>query len=76
MTSVPAPRAGVNADVLIVGAGPAGLAAAIELRRLGAGSVLVADREEMPARSRPLSRPALILRPLSWPVRWAPRASP
>jgi thioredoxin reductase len=35
----------VNADVLIVGAGPAGLAAAIELRRLGAGGVLVADRE-------------------------------
>ena len=35
----------MNADVLIVGAGPAGLAAAIELRRLGAGRVLVADRE-------------------------------
>jgi thioredoxin reductase len=35
----------VNADVLIVGAGPAGLAAAIELRRLGAGRVLVVDRE-------------------------------
>ncbi len=32
-------------DVLIVGAGPAGLAAAIELRRLGVGRVLVADRE-------------------------------
>jgi thioredoxin reductase len=36
----------VNTDVLIVGAGPAGLAAAVELRRLGAGSVLVADRDE------------------------------
>jgi thioredoxin reductase len=35
----------VNVDVLIAGAGPAGLAAAIELRRLGAGRVLVADRE-------------------------------
>ncbi len=35
----------MNADVLIVGAGPAGLAAAIELRRLGAGRVIVADRE-------------------------------
>ena len=35
----------MNADVLIVGAGPAGLAAAIELRRLGAGRILVADRE-------------------------------
>jgi thioredoxin reductase len=32
-------------DVLVVGAGPAGLAAAVELRRLGAGRVLVADRE-------------------------------
>jgi thioredoxin reductase len=38
----------VNVGVLIVGAGPAGLAAAVELRRLGAGSVLVADREETP----------------------------
>jgi thioredoxin reductase len=35
----------VNVDVLIAGAGPAGLAAAIELRRLGAGRVLVVDRE-------------------------------
>jgi thioredoxin reductase len=32
-------------DVLVVGAGPAGLSAAAELRRLGAGTVLVADRE-------------------------------
>ena len=31
--------------VVVVGAGPAGLSAAIELRRLGVGSVLVADRE-------------------------------
>jgi len=35
----------VNADVLIVGAGPAGLAAAAELRRLGVARVLVAERE-------------------------------
>jgi thioredoxin reductase len=33
-------------DALIVGAGPAGLAAAIELRRLGVDRVLVADREQ------------------------------
>jgi thioredoxin reductase len=38
----------VNVDVLIVGAGPAGLAAAIELRRLGAYNVLVVDREQEP----------------------------
>jgi thioredoxin reductase len=38
----------VNADVLIIGAGPAGLAAAIELRRLGADRVLVVDREQQP----------------------------
>lgn len=31
--------------VVVVGAGPAGLSAAIELRRLGVGPVLVADRE-------------------------------
>ena len=36
----------MNVDVLVVGAGPAGLAAAIELRGLGAGRVLVVDREE------------------------------
>jgi thioredoxin reductase len=35
----------VNVDALIVGAGPAGLAAAIELRRHGVERVLVADRE-------------------------------
>lgn len=33
-------------EVLIVGGGPAGLTAAAELRRLGAGSVLVAEREQ------------------------------
>ena len=38
----------MNVDVLIVGAGPAGLAAAVELRRLAAGQVLVADREQQP----------------------------
>jgi thioredoxin reductase len=35
----------VKASVLVVGAGPAGLSAAAELRRLGVGPVLVADRE-------------------------------
>jgi len=34
-----------NTDVLIVGAGPAGLAAALELKRLGVNNVLVAERE-------------------------------
>ena len=38
----------MNADVLIVGAGPAGLAAAAELRRLAVGQVLVVDREQQP----------------------------
>jgi thioredoxin reductase len=42
-------RAGVvRASVLVVGAGPAGLSAAAELRRLGVGSVLVVDREGAP----------------------------
>ena len=35
-------------DVLVVGAGPAGLTAAAELRRLGVPRVLVADREAAP----------------------------
>ncbi len=34
-----------HADVVVVGAGPAGLAAAIELRRLGVPRVLVLERE-------------------------------
>ena len=38
----------MNVDVLVVGAGPAGLSAALELRRLGVRSVLVADRETEP----------------------------
>jgi thioredoxin reductase len=38
----------VTGGVLVVGAGPAGLSSAIELRRLGAGPVLVADREPEP----------------------------
>jgi thioredoxin reductase len=38
----------MDVDVLVVGAGPAGLSAARELRRLGAASVLVADREPVP----------------------------
>ena len=34
-----------RADVAVIGAGPSGLAAATELRRLGLGSVVVIDRE-------------------------------
>jgi NADPH-dependent 2,4-dienoyl-CoA reductase/sulfur reductase-like enzyme len=37
-----------EADVLIVGAGPAGLSAAAELRRLGVARVLVLDRDTAP----------------------------
>ena len=44
----PPDRAGLRrrGDVLIVGAGPAGLAAAVELRRLGAGHVVVVERDD------------------------------
>ncbi len=34
-----------NVDVLIIGAGPAGLAAALELKKLGVKDILVAERE-------------------------------
>ncbi len=37
-----------RSDVLIVGSGPAGLAAALELRRLGVARVTVVDREPEP----------------------------
>jgi thioredoxin reductase len=46
MTGGLSARASRASTVLIVGAGPAGLAAAVELRRLGAGTVLVADRDD------------------------------
>jgi thioredoxin reductase len=38
----------MNVDVLIAGAGPAGLAAGIELRRLGVSRILIVDREAEP----------------------------
>ena len=38
----------MTVDVLVVGAGPTGLTAAAELRRLGVRRVLVADREAAP----------------------------
>ncbi len=37
-----------RADVAVIGAGPAGLAAATALRRAGAGTVVVLDREAQP----------------------------
>lgn len=38
-------RGSASADVLIVGAGPAGIAAALELKKLGVNDILIAERE-------------------------------
>lgn len=38
----------INTEVLVVGAGPAGLSAATQLRKLGVKKVLVLDRESQP----------------------------
>ncbi len=38
----------MNADIVVIGGGPAGLAAAIGARRAGAGNVLVVEREKTP----------------------------
>lgn len=45
MRTAPPPSPVETVDVLVVGAGPAGLAAAAELRRLGVGRIVVVDRE-------------------------------
>jgi thioredoxin reductase len=44
-TPLSAKESEISTDVLIVGAGPAGLAAALELRKLGVKDVIVAERE-------------------------------
>jgi L-2-hydroxyglutarate oxidase LhgO len=38
-------RGSMQADVLIVGAGPAGIAAALELKKLGIDNIMIAERE-------------------------------
>jgi thioredoxin reductase len=54
-----------DVDVLVVGGGPAGLAAAIELRRFGVGRVLVVEREdEAGGTPRHASHPGFGLRDL------------
>jgi NADPH-dependent 2,4-dienoyl-CoA reductase/sulfur reductase-like enzyme len=45
-SSHPSKSAEVRADVLVIGAGPAGLAAATQLKRLGVSRVVVVDREQ------------------------------
>ena len=38
----------IHADIAVIGAGPAGLAAALEAKRLGAGKVLILERDREP----------------------------
>lgn len=59
-----------DCDVAIIGAGPAGLAAAAELRACGAGRVIVLDRAQVPGGgARHCSLPAYGLREFYRPLR-------
>ena len=43
---MPAPLDSLSTDVIVIGAGPAGLAAATQLKALGVPNVIVVDREQ------------------------------
>ena len=44
-TGIASRRLATTLDVLIIGAGPAGIAAALELRKIGIDNVIIAERE-------------------------------
>ena len=58
-----------DCDVAVIGAGPAGLAAAAELRACGAGRVIVLDGAQVPGGgARHCSLPGYGLREFRWPM--------
>ena len=63
------PRESMEFDVVVVGAGPAGLASAIRLKQLNADLTIVVVEKGSEVGARPISRLFHRERSVFWPVR-------